>query len=712
MRNKSGTVFACLLALIPACLCLSPDLRGQASKREYRSWPSYGGGLDDIRYSSLKQINKKNVKDLQVAWTFDTGDAFPGSEFQCNPLVLDGVLYATTPKVNVVALNAATGKLLWRFDPSGGQKVLFKMRNRGVSYWSDGQESRIYVAFRQYLYSLDARTGKPDPRFGGNGRVDLRDHLREPKQMIGLSTPGIVFRDLLIIGSLTAETLPGPPGDIRAYDVRTGKLRWSFHTIPHPGEFGYATWPKDAWTYSAAANNWTGMAVDAERGLVFAPTGSAAFDFYGANRAGDDLFADSLIALNAGTGERIWHFQGVHHDIWDRDFPSPPSLVTVRRNGRKIDAVAQTTKQGFVYIFDRQAGKSLFPIEERSVPASDLDGEIASKTQPFPSKPEPFARQLLTADMLTQRTPEARQKVLAEFEKIRSAGQFVPGSKEGVIIFPGFDGGAEWGGSAFDPETGLLYVNANEMAWILRMIEQKPPSAEMSGQSLYLANCAACHKADMSGGPPEFPSLKGLNDKYSDQDVGMLLYTGSGRMPSFAFLGSAAIQAIIGYVMSGEDTSVHSNQSASFFMKYLNNGYTRFLDPDGYPAIQPPWGTLNAISLSTGKIAWKIPLGQYPALAAQGLANTGTENYGGPVVTAGGLVFIGATSYDKKFRAFDKRNGKLLWETTLPFAGNATPSVYEVAGREFVVIAAGGGKSTDPSGGTIVAFALPEQNHN
>jgi quinoprotein glucose dehydrogenase len=700
MNKKYVLAIACFLAAGPP---------HASSQSERRNWPSYGGGLDGIRYSALKQINKNNVRDLQVAWTFETGDAFRGSEFQANPLIVDGVLYSSTPKIDVVALDAATGKLLWRFNPSNGQKVIFKMRNRGVSYWSDGQQSRIFVAFRQYLYSLDAKTGKPDRAFGDNGRVDLRDNLGEPKYMVGLSTPGVVYKALLIIGSLTPETLPAAPGDIRAYDVHSGRLRWSFHTIPRPGELGYDSWPKDAWTYTGAANNWTGLALDVRRGLVFAPTGSAAFDFYGANRVGDDLFANSLIALKADTGERIWHFQAVHHDIWDRDFPSPPSLVTVERNGRKIDAVAQTTKQGFVYVFDRETGESLFPIEERAVPPSELDGEVAAKTQPFPTRPAPFARQILTADMLTQRTPEAHQAVLARFLKLRSAGQFVPGSKEGTIIFPGFDGGAEWGGSAFDPETGLLYVNANEMAWILRMVEQRPPSANTSGKSLYQTNCAACHKADMSGGPPEFPSLQRLNDKYSSQDIAMLLYMGSGRMPSFAHLGSSGVKAIVDYVMTGEDASVHANPSSSFFMKYLNDGYTKFLDPDGYPAVQPPWGTLNAIDLNAGEIAWKVPLGEYPKLAAQGLNGTGSENYGGPVVTAGGLVFIAATSYDKKFRAFDKSTGKILWETTLPFSGNATPSVYEVNGRQFIVIAAGGGKTTDPSGGMLVAFALPKK---
>jgi quinoprotein glucose dehydrogenase len=705
ISKRSALIASSATILLTAKLVLSSDVNS------YTDWPAYGGGTNQIRYSKLTQINRSNVKQLQVAWTFDTGDAFKGSEFQCNPLVIHGVLYATTPKVNVVALDAATGALLWRFDPNPGGRVVSKMRNRGLNYWSSGDQTRIFFAYRQYLISLDAHTGKIDEAFGDHGRVDLRDDLgRNPRNMVSMTSPGIVYKDLLIVGSIISETLPASPGDIRAYDVRTGKLRWIFHTIPHPGEFGYETWPKDAWTYSGAANNWTGMALDEKRGVVFAPTGSASFDFYGANRVGDDLFANCLLALDAQTGKRLWHFQAVHHDIWDRDFPSPPSLVTVKHRGKSVEAVAQTTKSGYVLLFDRSSGKPLFPIEERPVPASEVPGEVTAKTQPFPLMPEPFARQRLTEDMITDRNPQVHEAAVAQFRSVQSAGQFIPGSMQGTVVFPGFDGGAEWGGSAFDPETGLLYVNANEMAWILRLVEQHPEtSGTVSGKELYVNNCAVCHKADLSGGMPEFPALKNLSDRMSDSDVMMLLYQGSGRMPSFAQLGRAAIRAITDYVLNGENTTaVQAQQNPQIVMRYLNDGYNRFLDSEGYPAIKPPWGTLNAIDLDTGKYAWKIPFGEYPALAAQGLKNTGSENYGGPVVTAGGLVFIGATSYDKKFHVFDKKTGELLWETTLPAAGNATPATYAVNGRQFVVISAGGGKSTDPSGGSIVAFALPQ----
>jgi quinoprotein glucose dehydrogenase len=721
--RRAAALASCVLLAGSIAACREPGATATASRgASWNDWPVYAGGPDSVRYSGLTQITTANVTQLKVAWTFESGDAYPGSELQCNPLIIDGVLYATTPKVNVVALDAATGTLRWRFDPHDGRKVLGKLRNRGLTYWADaaGHDARLFVAVRQFLYAIDAHTGKPIPSFGTGGRIDLRDHLgRDPKDpaeqkdMVSLTTPGVVYKDLLIMGSLISETLPAAPGDIRAIDVRTGALRWSFHTIPHPGEFGADTWPKDAWTYLGAANDWAGLSLDAQRGLVFVPTGSAAYDFYGANRTGDNLFANSLIALKADTGQRVWHFQTVHHDIWDRDLPATPALITVMRDGHPIDAVAQVTKSGYVFVFDRTNGTPLFPIEERKVPSSDLDGEMTAATQPFPLKPEAFARQRLTADMLTQRTPAAHAEAVKRFSTFRSAGQFVPPSREGSIIFPGFDGGAEWGGPAFDRETGLLYVNANEMAWILRMV---PPtagtasktSAAVSGKTLYTRECASCHKADLSGGPPEFPSLIGVTDRYTDGEIGTLLAQGSGRMPAFSRLGPDGIRALVRYVTTGRDTVVAQKGPSPMAMKWLSDGYNKFLDSEGYPAVQPPWGTLNAIDLNSGAIAWKIPLGTYPALAATGQATTGSENYGGPIVTAGGLVFIGATSFDKKFHAFDKRTGALLWETTLPSAGNATPATYVAGGRQFVVIAAGGGKSADPTGGSYVAFALPQ----
>src|SRR5216683_1200339 len=690
------------LGLLTAYLALSIPLALSQNVRETgtQSWPAYGGGPANIHYSPQAQINRSNVKQLEIAWTFDTGEQ---GGLQTSPIIVGGVLYGITPTQKVFALNAATGKLLWKFNPG----INGTQPDRGLAYWSGTKDKRILVGIMHFLYALDAATGKPVPSFGNRGRVDLREDLgRSPEsQSVVLTTPGIIYKDLIVVGGRNPETLPAPPGDIRAYDVRTGKLRWSFHTIPHPGEFGYETWPRDAWKYSGAANNWAGMALDSQRGIVYVPTGSAAFDFYGANRIGDNLFANCLLALNAETGERIWHFQGVKHDLWDRDFPSPPALLTVKRGGQNVDAVAQTTKQGFVYLFDRTSGKPLFPIEYQKYPPSTVPGEVAASDQPLPARPAPYARQLLTEDMLTNRTPEAHQWALEHFRKFRSEGQFVPFSVGlDTVIFPGFDGGAEWGGPAVDAETGILYVNANEMAWTGALAEN---TGENSPKAIYLSQCGVCHGEKLAGSPPAIPSLIAVGARLAPAQIAAVIKNGKGRMPGFPNLSGDRLFALVDFLTGGETKELSSPEPPPPGMNYRFTGYQRFLDPDGYPAIAPPWGTLSAIDLNTGEYVWKINLGEYPELTAKDMKNTGTENYGGPIVTAGGLLFIGATSFDKKFRAFDKSTGELLWETTLPFAGNATPATYAVNGRQYVVIAAGGGK--DPkssSGGVYVAFKL------
>jgi quinoprotein glucose dehydrogenase len=700
------------LLILSAASLLFVLLRTQSgtAANHANEWQTYGGNPENTHFSALGQINRNNVQQLQVAWTYDTGDAFDGSQIQCNPLIVNGVLYATSPKLRVFALDAATGNLRWSFDPNATEKAPGRFLNRGVTYWDGNGEPRIYFGFRHWLYALDAKTGQPVKSFGVEGRIDMREGLGRPAKdlSVGLTTPGIVYKDLLIVGSLVSETLPAAPGDIRAYDLRTGKLRWTFHTIPHPGEFGYDTWPKDAWQSIGGANDWSGMALDEKRGLVFAPTGSATFDFYGANRHGDNLFANTLLCLDAATGKRKWHFQTVRHDLWDRDLPSAPALITIKRNGRAIDAVAQITKAGHIFVFERETGKPLFPIENRKVPTVGVDGEKVAETQPVPLSPPPVARQIMSEADLTTRTPQAHATVLERFRKLKSTGQFEPPSKEGTIVLPGFDGGPGWGGAAFDPATGLFYVNSSEVPCILRLVERPKAKAQASGKDLYERNCASCHGSDLAGSPPEFPSLIGIEKKYNAAQLRTLIQTGVGRMPGFASLGNPAIQSLTQFLRTGEAGDAVHTVSQTMDLKYTIEGYTRFLDPDGYPAIKPPWGTLNAVNLNTGKIAWQIPLGEHPELSAHGVQNTGSWNYGGPIVTAGDVVFIGATNYDKKFRAFDKASGKLLWESVLPAAGNATPSTYQVNGRQFIVIAAGGGKRGAPSGGSYVAFALPE----
>jgi quinoprotein glucose dehydrogenase len=712
LKTQSAKTLAVagLLLLMPVTVfSFSALAQSSSAESKNRDWPVYGGALEGGHYSPLTQINKSNVKQLQVAWTFDTEET---GGLQTSPIVVNGVLYGLSPSQKIFALDAATGKLKWKYDPG----IVGTQPDRGLAYWSspNGKDKRIVVGVMNFVYALDAETGQPSATFGDHGRIDLRENLgRDPATAsIVLTSPALVYKDLIIVGGREPETLPAPPGDIRAYDVRTGKLRWSFHTIPHPGEFGYDTWPKDAWKTSGAANNWAGMALDSKTGILYVPTGSASFDFYGADRVGDDLFANCLIAVNAETGERIWHFQGVRHDLWDRDFPSAPALVTVKRNGRDVAAVAQTSKQGFVYLFNRANGTPLFPIEYRKYPHSNLPGEVTAEEQGLPTKPAPYARQSLTEDMLTNRTPEMHQWALEQFRSFRNDGQFVPFSVgKDSIVFPGFDGGAEWGGPAVDPETGIIYVNANDIPWTGALAENT--ADESSGPGIYQSQCAICHGDNRAGSPPVFPSLidlgkTGVGGRLGPEPIAEVIQKGRGRMPAFPNLSATQISALISYLTQSKDEMPDPTQPAPH-MKYRFTGYKKFLDPEGYPAVVPPWGTLNAINLNTGEYVWKIPLGEFPELAAQGLKNTGTDNYGGPVVTAGGLLFIGATNYDKKFRAFDKSTGELLWETVLPFSGNATPITYEVDGRQYVAIAAGGGK--DPrlkSGGAYVAFALPK----
>ena len=683
------TIRAAILLCLPALL---------AAQSRSVDWPLYGGTADNSRYSTLAQITPENVGKLTVAWMYATHDAFPGSEMQANPIVVDGVLYATSPKLRVFALDAATGVERWSFDPTLGKPTTQRFRHRGVVVTGD----RVFVTHRNWLWALDKTTGTPITSFGDSGRVDMRKGLDRPIEgvTISASTPGVVFEGLLIIGSTVAESLPSSPGDIRAYDVNTGELRWIFHTIPRPGEYGYDTWPKEAYKVAGGANAWAGLTVDHALGMVYGATGSAAFDFYGANRHGDNLFANTVLALDARTGKRVWHYQAIHHDLWDLDFPSPPALVTVTRNGSRIEALAQITKTGHVWVFDRRTGVPLFPIEQRTVPPSPLDGERASTTQPLPLRPPPFVRQTLTEAMLTRRTPAAHAAALKLYRQYANRGLFSPPSSKGTIVFPGYDGGAEWGGPAFDPATGLLYVNANEMAWLLRMVPR-------SDKSLYQANCASCHRSDLKGTPGQIPSLVGIGTRKTRDELATIIRQGQGRMPGFGgTLEGGAINDLANFLITGHDVAETARSNPNF-LKYRNDGYNIFLDPEGYPAISPPWGTLNAIDLNKGEIRWTIPFGEYPELAAKGMRATGTDNYGGPVVTENGLLFIGATSWDKKLHAYDKRTGKLLWETTLPFAGSATPSLYMVNGRQFIVIACGGGKNGAPSGGTYVAFALP-----
>lgn len=682
---------------------------------DYSKWSNYAGTKDGARYSSLESITIDNVKDLKIAWEYECGDGTETSQIQCQPIVIGNVLYGTTPALNLFAINAETGKELWRFNPYDilGGTNSWAGTNRGVTYYEKGEFKRILFCAGSYLLSVDALTGKADFSFGENGRVDLQKGLTDDDSasfLITSNTPGIIFMDKIILGMRLSEGLDAAPGHIRAFNVVTGKQEWIFHTIPKKGEFGYDTWDKRYIDKIGGANNWAGMSLDEGRGIVFIPTGSATYDFWGGYRHGDNLFANCIIALDANSGKRIWHFQTVHHDVWDRDLPSNPNLVTIKKNGKEIDAIAQISKQGFVFLLNRETGEPIFPIKEKEVIQSEMIGEKTSLTQPIPDLPVPYSRQKIDSSDILNITPELHDEVKEVYQNYDYGNMWLsPNHKKGFILLPGFDGGGEWGGAAYDPENQYLYVNSSEMPWLIDMVPNivtDTAKGIISGEHLYANNCSSCHGLDRKGNASAFPNLLQINQKYTLDSLLGLLKSGRGGMPSFKHLSDKERQTVVKYISGDENVKLKKIKSREMLTSpYLLKGYKRFLTKEGYPGINPPWGTLNAINLNTGQIVWKSVLGEFPELTKQGIPITGRENYGGPVVTASGLVFIAATQ-DEMLRAFDKSNGALLWQTKLPASGHATPAVYEIKGKQFIVIACGGGKGSK-SGDKYVAYSLP-----
>ncbi|MAS29508.1 MAG: pyrrolo-quinoline quinone [Flavobacteriaceae bacterium] len=700
-------------------------------------WNEYLGDKARTHYSSLNQINKFNVKTLIKVWEYKSGDlnGKNTTQIQCSPIVIDSILYGTNPVTKLFAVNAKTGKELWKFDHGQDVGPGWWGVNRGLIYWDDKADGRIIYTSGSYIYAVDALTGKIENTFGENGKIDLRKNLGRPFESLSVvaNTPGVIYKNILIQGTRVHEGPGASPGHIRAYDLVTGSLVWRFNTIPQPGEYGYDTWPKDAYKYVGGANSWAGMTLDEETGIVYIPTGSASYDFWGGNRKGENLFANSLIALDASIGKRLWHFQFVHHDLWDRDLPAPPNLVNIKKDGKLIKAVAQVTKSGHVFVFDRKNGNHVFPVKEFPFPKSELEDEESWPTQPLPTKIPPFARQEFTKDMINDMfpnskallawTPNQKEKVSDKtikevWETLNSQGQFHPHSEtKRSITFPGLDGGAEWGGAAFDPNTGWLYVNSNEMAWVSIANKYDNPKEwewqlkkdpiKSYGKSIYSQQCSRCHGAGLDG-MSNIPGLKNLKNKFNKLELSAIIKKGKGSMMPMPQVSESQIKAMTSYLLDDDTIDLDLNSYRELdpnIVPYSIDYFGRFMDENGYPAVKPPWGTLNAIDLNKGEIVWQVPLGEYEELTNQGFAKTGTENYGGPILTDGGLIFIGATN-DEYFRAFDKKTGQEIWKVKLPAGGYATPITYQIEGKQYVVIACGGGKMGTKSGDSYIAFAL------
>ena len=683
------------------------------------TWAVSGGDDGNTRFSTLAQIHRGNVTQLKPVWSYASArgaELFSSSELQLNPIIIDDVLYGRNPLHHVFAINAETGAELWTFDPFAEEDGLLGSYMRGVTYWRHDDDQRLFFNASHNMYALNARTGKLIAGFGDKGVVDLRQGLgRNPDKISVYSpSPGVIYGDLIILGSAVTEGEGAAPGDIRAYDVRTGKLVWSFHTIPHPGEFGYDTWPADAWRSAGGANAWAGLSVDKDKGVVFVPTGSPTPDFDGSQRHGANLFGNSIIALNATTGERIWHYQAVHHDIWDRDLSSAPTLVNLTKNGQAIPALVQASKQGVLYLLDRSTGKPIFPIEEVPVPASDVPGELAYPTQPRVSLPEPFTRQAFTPDQITDISANAKAYVTQLYRESQPFAYMRPVGLKPTIVFPGFYGGANWGGGSVNPATGIYFINATETPHRVSVSPVQVPAGDRPGfgSFVYRKHCAGCHGVNFEGFYPYAPPLTDLARRTDKKTAMSTIVRGKGRMMPFGNLPDHERSAVLEYLWQATDSNREQTVASSSAQEsenetvYMFNGYADFLDDRGYPANKPPWGTLTAVNLNNGKRLWQVPLGEYPELTAEGVPITGTRNYGGSIATAGGLVFIAATP-DEKLRAFDQVSGEIVWEYQLPAAGYSTPATYMINGRQYLVVVCSGGKLGTASGDQYLAFALP-----
>ena len=673
-------IFGLVSTLISAC---SLEEFEQSASRN-TNWDTYLGDPGRSHYSKLTQITRENVDQLELAWRYNSGELREGnSSMYTSPLIIDGILYGLSPRLHAFALNAATGEEIWRHELGGNGAA-----QRGLMWWQNGEDKRLIYPAGGELIVLNAKTGEPITTFGDNGRIDLRpEDITAP---FFTSVPGIVFEDRLILGFSTAESANSHAGIIRAFDVHTGEELWRFNSLPFEGGLGSETWEEGALDTAGGANNWTGMTLDEERALLFIPTGSATPDFYGATRTGDNLFANSLIAINARTGEYRWHYQTVRHDLWDRDLPSPPTLVQLEREGVLIDAVAVTTKSGHLFLFQRDTGESLYEIYEVDGLPSELPGEVVAPSQPVSSVA--FTRQEFE---MTTRNQEAVDFVTQLIEPLDQR-MFAPPTTDGVLFYPAYDGGAEWGGSAYDPNGHKLILNAQEIGGILRVYER--PLGY--GRGLYADNCGLCH-GENRGGTDRGPSLIELSNRLTVTQINEVINEGRGNMPGFENLEGFERNAIVSYIRNPEADDINQPDDAD--IHYAFAGYIRVRDHEGLPGNSPPWGTLNSIDLATGEIDWQVNFGNYPSHPN---LNFGAESYGGPVVTASGLIFIGATP-DQKFRVYDTRDGSMLWEYELSAAGFATPSMYSVDGEQYVVIAAGGGRMGPPSGSEYFAFKLP-----